>query len=1048
MQPTATADPEPAAAAATPRPGRVPERTVLLVASFGALLAFLDATIVNVAFPSIRNSFAGSSIGTISWILNAYNIVLAAFMIVFGRLCDLIGRRRIYLAGLVLFTVASAWCALSGSVGMLVAARLAQAVGAAMLIPASLGLVIEAFPLHRRAHGVGLWGAVAAVAAGLGPPIGGALVEAGGWRWAFIVNIPLGIAAVVLGRRFLVESRSPGRRRMPDLVGAALLAGALGLGTTAIIKADEWGSGSARLWASVVGFLVLLAGFVLSSRRHPSPLLAASLLRSRSFVMANVVTIAAGMGFYAYMLTNILWLQYVWHYSVLKAGLSLAPAAFVAAVAAARLGPIAARRGYRPIVFSGALIWVLAYLWYVTRVGTEPAFLREWLPGQVLSGLGAGICLPLLGSAALAALPGGGFGTASAVVSSARQIGGVLGISVLVVVVGAPTPANAVAVFRDGWRLSVACFVLCALLVLFLGNVRAGATTGSDATGSDGQIHVPDPGTLSHDGSPPRPSLFSTLPPEARNALTAQAVERYLPAGTWLFRRGEVATTMYVLVAGRAEVIVDDTLLRELGPGSVLGELAVITGETRSASVRARRDCRLLEVSRELWDQTLGSNPTALSAIVHSLAGQLASPRSRTAPRPRPHVIAVVGASAGAPAEQTAQVLHAALSADGRADLLTAANPEQLDRAEEFNERVLLVAATTGPWADFCIRSADLVVLVARTGEPRTLGEFGGLRPDLVLVGAPATQAELAAWSQVFDPWRITQTREENLPTALRSLSDRLTGRSLGMVLSGGGARALAHLGVLYEFEEAGLTIDRVAGASVGSLIGALHADELPAAHIEEVIYRNFVRRKIHGDYVLPRRSLARGGRVARALELQYGDRLVEGLPHGFACVSTDLLTRSVVVHRRGRVVDAVRASVNLPVLFAPIAAGNHLLIDGGVLDNLPVHLLTERDEGPVVAVNVAMSRGTNPRLAGAHPTVPAVRKTIRVPAMGETLLRTIMIGGGDTGSAERSGAFVITPNSMGVGLMEFHQIDQMIASGRAAARRLLEETGGTFGAA
>lgn len=1020
---------------------------MLLVASFGALLAFLDATIVNVAFPSIRESFSGASIGTISWILNAYNIVLAAFMIVFGRLCDLIGRRRVYLAGLVLFTVASAWCALSGSVGMLVAARLAQALGAAMLIPASLGLVIEAFPLGRRAHAVGLWGAVAAVAAGLGPPIGGALIEIGGWRWAFIVNLPLGVAAVVLGRRFLVESRSPGRRRMPDLFGAALLAGALGLGTTAIIKAAEWGAGSTSLWVTIAGCLVLLAGFIVSSRRHPSPLLEASLLRSRPFVIANVVTIAAGMGFYAYMLTNILWLQYVWHYSVLQAGLSLAPAAFVAAAVAAVLGPVASRRGYRFIIFAGAVVWMLAYLWYVTMVGPEPAFLRHWLPGQVLSGLGAGICLPLLGSAALEALPGGRFGTASAVVSSARQIGGVLGISLLVVVLGTPTPASAVGLFRDGWRFSIACFAVCALLVLFLGSVRADAATVPDAAEMGGRIHLPEahPGTLRHEPSPARPSLFSSLPPETRSALTSRAVERYLPAGSWLVRHGEVATTMYVLVAGRAEVVLGDTVLRELGPGSVIGELALITGGTRSASVRARRDCRVLEVSKELWSQTLGSNPPALSALVDSLAAQLASPRSGTAAPPRPHVIAVVGVSAGAPAERTAQLLHTSLTADGSTVLLTAATPEQLDRAEQDHQRVLLLATAAGPWADYCLRSADLVVLVAHTGEPITVGPVAGLQPDLVIVGPPATQGELAAWTTAINPWRITQSLPGDLPTALRRLSDRLTGRSLGLVLSGGGARALAHLGVLYEFEEAGLTVDRVAGASVGSLISALHADGLPAAHIEEVMYRNFVRRKIHGDYALPRRSLARGGRVVQALTLHYGDRLIEGLPHGFSCVSTDLLTRSVVAHRQGRVVDAVRASVNLPVLFAPISSGQRLLVDGGVLDNLPVRLLTSRDEGPVVAVNVSMGRGGHAGATGGHPSGATVRKTVRVPAMGETLLRTIMIGGGDTRSAEHSGAYVITPSSMGVGLLEFHQIDQMVASGRAAARHLLEETGATF---
>ncbi len=199
------------------------------IASFGAFLAFLDATIVNVAFPSIRESFPDSTISNLSWILNAYNIVFAAFLVPFGRMSDLIGRRRAFVWGVLVFTVASVICALSPSVGFLIGARVVQALGAAMLVPASLALVVAAFPAERRTHAVGLWGASAALASGLGPPIGGLLVQLGDWRWAFLVNLPFGIAAWVIARRSLVESRAPGRRTLPDLGGAALFALALGL---------------------------------------------------------------------------------------------------------------------------------------------------------------------------------------------------------------------------------------------------------------------------------------------------------------------------------------------------------------------------------------------------------------------------------------------------------------------------------------------------------------------------------------------------------------------------------------------------------------------------------------------------------------------------------------------------------------------------------------------------------------------------------------------------------------------------------------------------
>ena len=211
------------------------------------------------------------------------------------------------------------------SVGFLVAARVVQALGAALLVPASLALVVEAFPEERRAHAIGLWGATAAVAAGLGPPLGGALVELGGWRWAFFVNIPFGVAAAWVAHRELVESRAPGRRRLPDLRGAALMAAALGALNLGIVKGSDWGWDSLAVVVSFVAAGVLTSLFVLSSRKHSSPLLDPALLRIKSFSVASLATLLAGIGFYSYLLTNILWLQYVWHYSVLQAGLALVP---------------------------------------------------------------------------------------------------------------------------------------------------------------------------------------------------------------------------------------------------------------------------------------------------------------------------------------------------------------------------------------------------------------------------------------------------------------------------------------------------------------------------------------------------------------------------------------------------------------------------------------------------------------------------------------------------------------------------------------------------
>jgi EmrB/QacA subfamily drug resistance transporter len=1022
--------------------GRVSSGTVLGIASFGAFLAFLDATIVNVAFPSIRESFPDSTISNLSWILNAYNIVFAAFLVPFGRMSDLIGRRRAFTWGVLVFTVASVICALSPSVAFLIGARVVQALGAAMLVPASLALVVAAFPAERRTHAVGLWGASAALASGLGPPIGGLLVQVGDWRWAFMVNLPFGIAAWILARRSLVESRAPGRRTLPDLGGAALFAMALGLLTLGIVQGQDWG------WTSpaVIGCFVVSAGllvlFVFSSRRHRSPLLDPELLKVRAFKVGNLATVAAGMGFYAYLLTNILWLTYVWGYSVLRAGLALVPAALIAAVVAAVLGPIAAERGYRLFIIPGALVWASGYVWYATQVGTTPAFLAEWLPGQVLSGIGVGMTLPLLGSATLAAVPGGRYATASAVASSTRQMGGVLGIALLVVIIGTPTPATSVDSFRDGWWMSVACFVVVGIIAVFLGRIEPATEEAEDPSAARIEVHLPPPGS----GGAEQPRsiaaapLFARLPEEVRAALEASARDRRLDAGAWLFRAGEPADSVFVVRAGRLEVVSGaDEVVRELGPGAVVGELALLTGGTRSASIRARRDTILSEVSRADFDAAMSHDPRAYPALAAVLAEQLSDARPPArAGGTRPAVVSVVGIQPGAPVVAVAAALRAELGSRLRVDTLTEPGPEALERAEGSLDRVLLVAAADDPQRDFCLRQADHVVLVAVAGadvpDPMPVDRDGA---DLVLVGGRPAEDVLRTWCQALDPWQVTVAADGVPRAELRMLAARIGGWSVGMVLAGGGARGFAHIGVLQELATAGISVDRVAGSSIGSIVAGAYASGMDPATMHETFYGEFVRGNPIGDYTAPTVSLIKGRRTRHLLRNHLGGREIQALLRQFRCMSVDLLGRVPLEHRSGDLAEAVSASVSIPVLFPPMRIGNRLLVDGGVLDNLPVRLLTERDEGPILAVNIAMGGGGG-RSARTGPP--------RMPSMGDTLLRVMMIGsGGAVQAARDSGATVITPPPLGVGTLEWHQFDLVVEAGRRAARELLEQTGGQF---
>ena len=762
-----------------------------------------------------------------------------------------------------------------------------------------------------------------------------------------------------------------------------------------------------------------------------------------------MATILGGLGFYAYLLTNILWLQYVWGYDVLRAGFALVPGALVAAVVAARLGPIAERVGYRVLVVPGALVWAGAYLWYHEMVGLTPAFWSEWLPGQVLSGVGVGATLPLLTSAALASVPGGRYATASALVSSARQLGGVLGISILVLIVGNPTGAGVVDALREGWMLSIIAFLAVAVVAIPIGKVVARPEAEDVEHGSpllllpDGQhVTAAPPRGASSTGLAVIP-LVAALSDHARSTLEAASRTISLHAGAWLFREGDPPGSAYLLRSGRLEVLQGNQVVRTLTPGAVVGELSLLTGEPRSAGIRAGRDATLVEVPRAAFEGLLDRDPAATRTVLTQIAGQMrtAGAPAPTERPPQPRVIAVVGLHAGSGAADVAHHLKARLATH-----LSVADPGPLDaeglaRAEEDSDRVLLVSDGVGPnddpaWREFCLRQSDAVVLVARAGSgvPEALPSLG-FQPDLVVIGAVPAPSDRAAWVAGTDAWRLT-VADGDLRLAMVDVADRLAGRSLGLVLAGGGARAFAHIGVLRELEEAGYPVNRLAGSSIGSAVATMYALGLDGQGVEDRCYAEFVRRNPFNDWTFPTQAMTRGLRVRASVERVTGDAVLEGLPRQLAVVSTDLVSRTRLVHRRGPLLDATLASLRLPVLFPPIPTDEgRLLMDGGVLDNLPVDLLLERDEGPVVAVNISMGGGSGTRVAARSIVRP------RVPALGETLLRTMMIGaGGAVDAAHARGAVVVTPATLGVGLLEFHQMDRMVQAGREAARALLAQ--------
>jgi NTE family protein len=1053
-------------------------RTVLAIASLGGAVAFIDATIVNIALPNIARSFHDPPISTLSWILNAYNIVFAAFLIAGAGIADLLGRRRIFIFGLELFTLGSLLCAIAPSAEALIAFRVVQALGAAFLVPSALALVLNAFPPAHRAHGVALLSAVGAAAAGLGPSLGGLLVAAANWRLVFLVNVPIGVAAVLLARRRLVESRAPGRRRIPDLTGTLMFAVTIGALVLGIVEGQEWGWGSFRIVGCFVAALAFGTAVVWRSTRHRSPVIDLSLLKIRTFSVANAMTVIGAAGFYGYTLSNVLFLTGVWGYSVLRAGLALTVGPVVAVVVAGPTSRLVQRIGPRPVLVAGGLIWGGAVLWFVERVGITPDFAGEWLPGMVLLGIGAGTLFPNLSGTAVASAPGGSFATATGMNSVARQLGAALGVAVVVAIIGMPTPATAHAAFQHAWTFGAICLFAAGLGCLLVGHVNAdlapalGAAARAVLSESEPRPEVHPPRSRPRramvlDTAEPtapraesaadflaRTPLFSDLDPEFREQLAARSSTRHLAAGQWLFREHEPGDAMYVVRAGRLEVC--GAVLRELGRGDATGELALLTDSPRSASVRAARASDVIAVGQADFNKLLHNSPALSLALTRSLARQLRDTRA-PAPttRPKPATVALIALDGTIPLPRLAARLTGALQAhlsvavlDGSEVPASAVTGEPasaygplLDRAEAGHDLVLLIggaARPREPWMTFCLQQADRILAVTGGGPvPPALSQQPGLRA-CDLVAYDAAPGALDGWAAALDPFESHVIREAEFDADIARLARRLAGISIGIVLSGGGARAFAHIGVLEELTAAGVTIDRVAGVSMGALIGALFAMGHDADEIDAICFAEWVQRRPLSDYTIPRHALIRGERGLSMLHRTFGTGLIEELPRSFICGSTELRSGRLEIARHGPLWEAVGQSICLPVIAPPHVRGRDLFIDGSLVDNLPVKAMADMAEGPIIAVDV---KPTFERPEGGQ-AAARVRddRRPRLPSLGETLMRVLLLGSENTSEAARRHAdLLIAPRAGGIGLLEFHQLDTAREIGRAAAREALE---------
>ena len=465
----------PPATAGLPTPPSDGRRVTAVVGvlSLAIFMSSLDLFIVNLAFPSIGRQYPGTSLSSLSWVLNAYTIVFAAVLVPAGRWADRIGRRRLFVGGLAAFSAGSLLCGLAPGVGALIAARVIQAAGAGAMVPASLSLLLAAVPAPARPKALGTWSALGALGAALGPVIGGTLVEIN-WRWVFWVNLPVGLAAMILAVRVVPESKDDRASGRPDLIGAGLLAAAVGLVALALVKAPGWGWGSASFIGLLAASLACGTAMVIRSRRHHAPVIELELFRSRSFSGAFGASILYYAGFGAFVLSAVEFLTGVWRYSPVLAGLAIAPGPLMvlpfARIAAPRLAAWLGGPGRVAVI--GCAVNAGAQLLWLTQIQAQPAYLTHLLPAQLLGGAGVGLTIPsLLGAGSLSLTPGR-FGTGSGILNTARQVGTVLGVAGLVAILSRISPADPVAAYRHGLILVIAFFAAAGVVSAILLTAR------------------------------------------------------------------------------------------------------------------------------------------------------------------------------------------------------------------------------------------------------------------------------------------------------------------------------------------------------------------------------------------------------------------------------------------------------------------------------------------------------------------------------------------------------------------------------------------------
>jgi EmrB/QacA subfamily drug resistance transporter len=446
---------------------------VLVIICLAQFMVVLDATIVNVALPHIQSSL-GFTEASLQWVINAYTLVFAGFLLLGGRAGDLLGRKRLFLVGLVVFTVASLLDGIASTSGELIGFRALQGLGAALISPAALSIISTTFEEGKeRARALGVWAAIAIGGSAVGLVLGGALTQSFSWRWIFFVNVPVGILTFLAAMRLVPESKDEHAHQGYDLAGAVTVTGGLMALVYGLVNSASHGWGSTWTIVSFIAAAVLLVAFVLIEQRAAEPLVRLSIFRVRSLLTANLAMFLAFSGMFAMFFFNSLYIQKVLGFGPLKAGVSFLPFTAGVMLSAGLASGLAPRIGVRPVAATGMVLTVIGMILFA-RMPVDGSYAIDVLPGMIIGSLGMGAIFMPLTLVATTGLEDEDQGLASGLFNTSQQVGGALGLAILTTIAAGQTHGGSAAAEVHGFHYAFAgAGVLVALsLVVMLALLR------------------------------------------------------------------------------------------------------------------------------------------------------------------------------------------------------------------------------------------------------------------------------------------------------------------------------------------------------------------------------------------------------------------------------------------------------------------------------------------------------------------------------------------------------------------------------------------------